>query len=146
MANTIVDFLHTQWAEDAKINKTDPDLELLKIPQLHAKYLRLMTEANMSAARAEHTFDALRRAKSDYYNGRMTPDELKAKNLPQFKFILKGEVWEYINGDPDIIQAKEKMLLFKEASKVCEGILKELHSRTYQLRSYMEWQRFLNGQ
>jgi hypothetical protein len=36
-------------------------------------------------------------------------------------------------------------MLHEEVVSACEAIMKELHSRTFQLRSFIEWERFIQG-
>lgn len=141
-----IEKLLEEWDVDSTVDKTEPGKEMLKIPVLHAKYIRILSKYNLMGKRAEHDFAVLRRQKSDYYNGRMSEQELKSKNLQPFKFVLKGEVWEYIDGDSDIVKLKDKIVMCSEIVKTCESILKELNQRTYQLTNYMKWEMFIAGQ
>ena len=41
-----IDEIHDLWSVDCKIDDLELDQESLKIPQLHSKYMRIITEEN----------------------------------------------------------------------------------------------------
>jgi hypothetical protein len=58
---------------------------------------------------------------------------------------LKTEVNNYIEADDDINKRMAVKALHEEIVDVCSAILKELNSRTFQLRDFIAWERFIQG-
>lgn len=145
MANTIVDFVNSEWSKDAKWDKSNPDVEINNVDNLHAKYLRIMSEARMSLRDAEVRYRMVKRDKIDYYNGRLSEQELKERGWKPFKFVLKNEIDAYLDADSDIIKAKEKIYVYTEVLNLCEQILKQIHQRSWSIRTYVDFQKFING-
>lgn len=128
------------------MNPTEPGEELLKVPRLHAKYVRIMSKHSLLSKKTEQDLVTMRREKYDYYNGRMDQEKLEKLGLKPFKFMLKGEIKDYVDSDPNILKKQAKKIAHDEMVKLCESILKEINNRTWQLRSYMDWERFIQGQ
>ena len=138
--------LISAWEKDAPINDTEPAKELLRIPSLHAKYVQQVVLHNFALKAKSANFYRMRKLKNDYYMGRMSQEELKKLGWEPFQFVLKQDITNYMDADEDLIKIKGQMASHEEASKLAEMIVRELNARTYQLRSYIEWQRFIGGQ
>ena len=84
--------------KDLKINDTELDLESLKTPQLHNKYLKHLTKFKLLLTRAQDDFTKVKRDKWEYYTGKADPAvyQLKPFNLK----ILKqdGSTTEFDDG------------------------------------------------
>lgn len=143
--NPIEELLNT-WDQDSQMNPTEPGAELLRVPALHAKYVRIMSRHSLLSKKTDQDLVTLKRKKYDYYNGRMTQEELAQYGLKPFGFVLKGEIKDYVDSDKEVLEKARKKLVHDEMVKLCESILKELNNRTWQLRSYMDWERFIQGQ
>ena len=143
--NPIDELLRT-WEQDSIINSTEAGNELLKVPTLHSKYVKHLSKHSLLSKRADQELVALRRRKYDYYSGRMEKEELDKFGLKPFKFVLKGEVKEYVDSDSEVLEQQRKKAVHDEMVKLCESILKEINNRTWQLRSYMDWEKFIAGQ
>ena len=76
--------------KDLKINDTELDLESLKTPQIHNKYLKHLTKFKLLLTRAQDDFTKVKRDKWEYYTGKADPAvyQLKPFNLK----ILKQDV------------------------------------------------------
>lgn len=144
-ANNIIEQLMDMWRTDAAWDKTEPQAAMQNIPRLHAKYLNILTTYNQLGKRAEIEYRLMKRWKMDYYAGRMSQQELQDRGLTQFKFILKHEADEYVGCDSDLLKIKDKLNLYGEMVDCAERILKELNNRTFQIKEFMSWEKFLNG-
>lgn len=140
--------LISTWEKDAPINDTEPAKELLRIPNLHAKYAQQLVLHNFALKAKSANFYRMRKVKTDYYNGRLNGDKatLDKYGLEPFQFVLKQDVQYYLDADEDLIKIKGQMAAHEEASKLAEMIVRELNARTYQLRAYIDWQKFIQGQ
>ena len=134
------------WEKDAEIDQTEPGKELLKIPTLHNKYLSILIKHKIASKKAHFDYLRMRKIKIDYYNGRMDQEELQARGWQPFQFVLKSDTNAYLEGDDDLIKMLEKKVYHEETVSVLESILSELKSRTFQLRDFIGWERFIGGQ
>jgi hypothetical protein len=88
----------------------------------------------------------MKKIKTEYYLGRLDDEELKKRGWEPFRFLLKSDVTTYLESDEDL-----QIILMKKAkhdaiADYCTSIVKELGARTYQLRAYMDWEKFIQGQ
>jgi hypothetical protein len=147
MITISLDKLIDMWTnEDSVIDSTEPQKALLAIPRLHAKYVAQISAHSAALKMKNLDYTVLRKKKLDYYSGRMSEADLKANGWEPFRFLLKSDMESYLQADPDIIEAKRKMINNEEAMEFCRSVVKELSNRTWQLRDYMAWERFISGQ
>ena len=60
------------WDEDSVIDSTEPGKELLKIPQLHNKYLKILIKHRLAIKRINFDYARLRKIKEEYYSGSLS--------------------------------------------------------------------------
>jgi hypothetical protein len=87
----------------------------------------------------------LRKIKWEYYNGKMSQEELDKRGWEPFRFVLKTDISTYMDADPDMVKLQQKKSYHEETVAVCASIMKELGNRTYQLRDHMTHERFIGG-
>lgn len=135
------------WDDDSVIDSTEPGKELLKIPTLHNKYLKILVKHRIALKKLNFQYAKLRKVKEEYYNGSLSEEELSEYGWEPFLLNVKTKqgVEKYIEADKDLIQLLEKKIHHDESIAVCESILQELKSRTFQLRDYISWERFIGG-
>lgn len=138
--------LITEWDVDCKINSTEPSKEIIKIPVLHAKYARQLSLHSASVRSKLPKFNTLKKLKMDYYSGRLDQAKLKELGWQPFGFVLKNDIVTYLDADKELQDEKLKLGGHEECMRFCEMVLKELNSRTWQIKSYMEWEKFVGGQ
>jgi hypothetical protein len=135
------------WESDSVIDSTEPGKELLKIPQYHNKYLKILVKHRLAIKRLNFDYARMRRLKEEYYGGSLSQEELEENGWEPFLLNIKTKqgVERYIEADAQLIKLLEKKIYHEEAIAVCESILQELKSRTYQLKDYIQWERFIGG-
>jgi len=62
-----------------------------------------------------------------------------------FRFTLKSDMQVYLDGDEDLNKMKRKKAYHEEAANFCTNVMKELNNRTWQLKEYMGWEKFIQG-
>lgn len=134
------------WERDAEIDQTEPGKELIRIPTLHNKYLSILTKHKIASKKAHFDYLRMRKVKIDYFSGRMDQEELDARGWQPFQFVLKSDVNAYLEGDDDLIKLLEKKVYHEETVSVVESIMSELKQRTWQLRDFISWEKFIGGQ
>ena len=51
----------------------------------------------------------------------------------------------YLDGDDDLNKLKRKKTYHEESANFCTNVMKELNNRTWQLKEYMGWEKFIQG-
>ena len=133
------------WESDADMDQTEPGKELLKIPKLHNKYLSILTKHKIASKKAHFDYLRMRKVRLDYYSGRLSQDELAEYGWEPFQFVLKTDINAYLEADDNLIKLLEKKVYHEETVSVLESILNELKQRTWQLRSFIDYEKFIGG-
>lgn len=135
-----------EWAKDSKIDTTEPGKEILRIPLLHNKYNKYLSSHNLAAKRAHFEYNKMRQLRYRYYSGKMDQAELDKMGWEQFPFVLKQDLSIYMDGDTHLNTLVAKKAYHEEAASFCINVMKELSNRTWQLKEYMGWEKFIHGQ
>lgn len=131
---------------DMKVDDTQLDLESLKIPQLHNKYLNFLQEERFNLKKMGFDFASLRRSKWEYYTGKMSEEDLKEKGWEPFDLkILKSDIDMYLDSDNDMILMKQKITYQEEKVFYLESVIKEIGQRNWEIRNAIEWRKFVSG-
>jgi len=142
---TKLDELLNMWAADSVIDRTEPGKALINIPQLHSKYLNILSRHRLLAKEADFKYSRMKKVKWEYYTGKLDDDQLQQHGWEPFPFVLKSEITTYFESDEDLNRLTAQKMLHEEIVEVCQSILKELNSRTFQLRDFIAWERFIQG-
>lgn len=139
--------LQEAWSEDCKINETELGREATRVPSLHAKYLTFLSNVKLKLRKAESDYYTIRRLKYRYYRGEMTREELEELEWIQFQGNkpLKNEMDEFLLCDKDLNEAMDKVEYLKTVLFTLEQILRSINSRTWDVKSAIEWNKFTNG-
>ena len=134
------------WEKDTEIDQTEPGKELLKIPKLHNQYLSILTKHKIASKKAHFDYLSMRKLRLDYYAGRLSQEELLEYGWEPFQFVLKTDINAYLEADINLIKLLEKKVYHEEVVSVIESIMSELKQRTWQLRDFISWEKFIGGQ
>ena len=140
-----LDEILEEWRKDSDIDRTEPGKALLDIPKLHSKYLNALSQHRMLAKQAEFNYNKWKKIKWEYYTGKLDDDELQKYGWEPFPFVIKSDLSTYLESDEDLNKYMAKKAIHEEIVEICQSILKELNSRTYQLRSFIDWEKFIQG-
>lgn len=141
-----LDNLIEMWKADAPVNHTEPGLELLKVPNLHAKYVEQHSLHSRALRQAKYELNAIRRLRSDYYMGRLTPQELQQYGWSAFLYSVGRDLEPYLQADPEVHTRSVIVGQHEDALTLLDKIVKELNNRSFELRGYMDYLRWSNGQ
>ena len=134
-----------QLAEkDLKINDTELDLESLKTPQLHNKYMKFHNQYTNLLKKAEQDRDRLLREKWEYYTGKADPAVYEEEPFP-YKVREKDAIQRYLDADERLNKVDMKIRYYDATLKFLEEIIKTVANRTFQIKNAIEWQKFQAG-
>lgn len=139
--------LQDMWIEDCKIDQTNLGRAAARVPELHAKYLKLLTTVRLQFRKADTDYLRLRKLKNRYYRGEMTREELTEQGWEQYlnNRPLKNEMDDVIQTDEDMIIMVDKIEYLKTVIYQLEQIIKSINSRTWDIKSSIDWAKFTNG-
>ena len=107
--------IETSWKDDCLINDTALDQELLKIPNLHQKYMEIYNQELLSLKRLYSENKRTIKTKTVYYSGKMSEEELTDLGWEQFRIkLVKGSIPDiktYLDADEDLLLMEEKIEL-----------------------------------
>ena len=139
--------IQEEWKVDSKINELELGREAVKVATLHSKYLTLLSNIKLQLRKAESDYNNMRRVKYKYYRGELSREELEKLNLEQYlgNKPLKNEMDEFMLCDEDLNLLTDKIEYYKTVVYTLEQILRSLNSRTWDIKSAIEWNKFTNG-
>ena len=135
--------LQDQVDRDLKIDDTELDMESIRTPQLHNKYLKLYTIYSVQLKKAQDDYKILYRSKWEYYTGKADPDVYQEH--PFDLKVLKADVGIYLDSDKDIQELGQKEAYIQAIVTYLEKILREINNRNWTIRNTIEWKKFLHG-
>jgi len=135
------------WKSDTNWDKLHADDTLTKIGQLHAKYLDILCIHKLAAQEIRREYATHKKFKREYFSGKLNEqkDILELHKLSPFQFVLKSDIEDYFNSDPQLQLLETEIDLHQQFVEACTYIIKELTNRTYQVREYLQWQKFTQG-
>jgi hypothetical protein len=139
--------IQEMWEQDSRIDETNLGRESTRVPTLHAKYLTYLSKVKLQLRKAESDYYNTRRLKYRYYRGEMTQMELEDNGWVQWQGNkpLKNEMDEFLQCDQHLIELQDKVEYFKTVIYTLEQILRSVNSRTWDIKTAVEWTKFTNG-
>ena len=128
---------------DLKLNDTELDLESLKTPQLHNKYLKHLSKFKLLLSRAEADLYKTRKNLWEYYTGKADPEVYKQKPF-QFK-LLRQDVDQYVQADEEYIKAKQKVDYLQTTVDFLDRTIRQITNRTFTIKNAIDWRKFTSG-
>lgn len=140
------DKIKAMYSEDSKMDGTELDIESIRLPQLHNKYLNMLQDEKLVLRKLMSDKNEMFRLKWEYYNGKMDKDALDKYGWEPFQLnILKKDIDIYLNSDKDLSIMQDRISYQEVKLEYLESILKELNSRHWKIRNAIEWRKFTSG-
>ena len=141
-----LDKLFELWGKDCNIDRAELGIESTKIPQLHFKYFKLLSQERLTLKRLESDMKVLYKSKWDYFQGTLTIEELEEKGWqPQPLKILKSDLSQYIDSDSDIITLSQRVAYQKEKLDFLESVIRTVNNRGFHIKNAIDWEKFKVG-
>ena len=144
--------IRNDWVEDSEVdfqfkNKqytTDLGKLSLEIPFQHNKYLNHYTDLTQVKTSLEFQVRKLVRDKREYYGG-----EADAKTYAEKPFGASIKTSEkmktYLESDEDIIALEAKIKYIDQMLYFLDSVMRQISNRGFQIKSAIEWEKFING-
>jgi hypothetical protein len=132
--------------KDMVMDETALDIESMKTPQLHNRYLIIFTDEKLILGKLKSDFNVLRKNKWLYYTGKLSQEELDNFGWATFDLnILKSDIDKFLDSDKEIITLANRILLQQEKVNYIENVIKIINNRQWNIRSAIDWLKFTNG-
>lgn len=138
--------IQDEWKKDSIINYKDVGTESIESHKLHSKYFNYLTDEALILRAHQKNYNKLYKLKWEYYLGIL--DEETMKNNEWKPFLLKisrNDLDIYLNSDDDLSNLTDKITIQQEKIKLLESIIKQISSRNYNIKNFIDWKKFENG-
>jgi hypothetical protein len=139
--------MQDMWDVDSQIDDNYLGENSTATPKLHAKYVRLLVNVKLKHTKLSSDYNILRKNKFRYYRGELSRDELTDLGWLQWQGVkpLKNEMDEFLSGDTDLNTLKVKIDYLETMIYFLESVLSQIKARDWQIKTAVEWKRFLAG-
>ena len=128
---------------DLKINDVELDLESLKTPQLHNKYMKHLTKFKLMLSKAETDLYSVKKNLWEYYTGKADASVYAQK--PFNLKLLKQDVEQYILSNEDYIKAKQKVDYLSTTVDFLDRTIRQISNRGFTIKNAIDWRKFTSG-
>jgi hypothetical protein len=141
-----IETLYNEWAKDGEIDQVNISKSTTDIPKLHNKYFRWYVEEGLRLKKLKAEYKILYKLKNEYYRGELDDEELKQHGWkPQPLKILRTDVPQYLEADPDVVKLSLKIGFQEEIVAYLESIIKHISNRNFLLKTIVDWEKFRTG-
>ena len=131
---------------DLKIDGTELGDESIRTPQLHGKYLNIYHDESLILKKLDADWKIIRKQKWEYYNGKMSHDELTKLGWEPFGHrILRQDMDTYMDSDEDLVRLSSKIDMQNAKGDFLDSIIKGINNRQWLIRNAIEWRKFMSG-
>ena len=142
----LVDEIAEMWIKDAVIDDVELDTESLKVPTLHAKYLKILYQEKLKLKSFNLKRKTVSRVLGEYYRGDLnSPEDLRElQREPWSRTVLKQDLSNYVDSDKDMIKLLTKISYQEEVVSLLEDIIKNINNRGFQIKNSIDWRKLTN--
>lgn len=142
-----IEQIQEMWEADTEIDDNYLGEQAIATPKLHSKYIKILIGVKLKHTKLQSDYNLLRKAKFRYYRGEMSRDELSELGWSQWQGVkpLKNEMDEFLTGDDELNTIKVKIEYLETMMYLLESILSQIKARDWQIKTAVEWKKFLVG-
>lgn len=139
--------LKQEWEIDSDIDDINLDREALRQPKLHCKWVDYLTKSKIRLYKVEKELTEARAKLTEYYNGRMTKEELAALGRSQYlhKTPLKSELERLLDSDQIVIDINQKFYYYNTLVEYCTSVLGAIRDRGFSIKTAVDYRKWLAG-
>ena len=141
-----IEEIREAWDADSVIDKTEIGDESLRIPKLHAKYMRMLSDERLLLRKLESDLKVLRRDKYEFYTMGPTKEQKDLGwELPARGMVLKQDINIYMEADKQVVDLSLRIGMQQEKVEMLDSILRSIMNRGYQLKTALDFLKFTMG-
>lgn len=142
-----IEQLQENWDIDCQIDDNYLGENSTATPKLHAKYLKMLVTVKLKHTKYQSDYNLLRKNKFRYYRGELSRDELNDLQWQQWQGVkpLKNEMDEFLTGDEELNAMRTRIDYLETMIYFLESVLGQIKARDWQIKTAVEWKKFLAG-
>ena len=141
-----------EWKKDIQIDFQFKNKEYsedlarlaLEIPFHHNKYLNHYTDISQLKTSLEFEHRKLIKERREYYGGEADARIYAEKPFGK-KLSTQEKMKVYIDADDDLIDLEAKIRYMDQMLYFLDQVMKQITNRGFQIKSAIEWEKFING-
>jgi hypothetical protein len=142
-----IEQLQEEWDKDCEIDDNYLGENSTTTPKLHAKYLKILVQVKLKHTKLSSDYNLTRKNKFRYYRGELSRDELQDLQWDQWQGVkpIKNEMDEFLKGDAELNAMEIKIKYLETMIYFLESVLQQIKARDWQIKTAVEWKKFLAG-
>jgi hypothetical protein len=142
-----IEQLQEEWDKDCEIDDNYLGENSTATPKLHAKYLKILVQVKLKHTKLSSDYNLTRKNKFRYYRGELSRDELQDLQWDQWQGVkpIKNEMDEFLKGDAELNAMEIKIKYLETMIYFLESVLQQIKARDWQIKTAVEWKKFLAG-
>lgn len=142
-----IEQLQEEWDKDCQIDDNYLGENSTATPKLHAKYLKILVQVKLKHTKLSSDYNLTRKNKFRYYRGELSRDELQDLQWDQWQGVkpIKNEMDEFLKGDDELNTMDIKIKYLETMIYFLESVLGQIKARDWQIKTAVEWKKFLAG-
>jgi hypothetical protein len=142
-----IEQLQEEWDKDCEIDDNYLGENSTATPKLHAKYLKILVQVKLKHTKLSSDYNLTRKNKFRYYRGELSRDELQDLQWDQWQGVkpIKNEMDEFLKGDAELNTMDIKIKYLETMIYFLESVLQQIKARDWQIKTAVEWKKFLAG-
>ena len=142
-----IEQLQEEWDKDCEIDDNYLGENSTTTPKLHAKYLKILVQVKLKHTKLSSDYNLTRKNKFRYYRGELSRDELPDLQWDQWQGVkpIKNEMDEFLKGDAELNAMEIKIKYLETMIYFLESVLQQIKARDWQIKTAVEWKKFLAG-
>ncbi len=142
-----IEQLQEEWDKDCQIDDNYLGENSTATPKLHAKYVKMLVQVKLKHTKLSSDYNLTRKNKFRYYRGELSRDELQDLQWDQWQGVkpIKNEMDEFLKGDAELNTMDIKIKYLETMIYFLESVLQQIKARDWQIKTAVEWKKFLAG-
>ena len=142
-----IEQLQEEWDKDCEIDDNYLGENSTATPKLHAKYVKILVQVKLKHTKLSSDYNLTRKNKFRYYRGELSRDELQDLQWDQWQGVkpIKNEMDEFLKGDDELNTMDIKIKYLETMIYFLESVLQQIKARDWQIKTAVEWKKFLAG-
>jgi hypothetical protein len=142
-----IEQLQEEWDKDCEIDDNYLGENSTATPKLHAKYVKMLVQVKLKHTKLSSDYNLTRKNKFRYYRGELSRDELQDLQWEQWQGVkpIKNEMDEFLKGDAELNAMEIKIKYLETMIYFLESVLQQIKARDWQIKTAVEWKKFLAG-
>jgi hypothetical protein len=142
-----IEQLQEEWDKDCEIDDNYLGENSTATPKLHAKYVKMLVQVKLKHTKLSSDYNLLRKNKFRYYRGELSREELQDLQWDQWQGVkpIKNEMDEFLKGDEELNTMEIKIKYLETMVYFLESVLQQIKARDWQIKTAVEWKKFLAG-